>query len=90
VAVVEVYWALAELFEGLLWGMLFLVGAEGMLCWAEWNGSGSRAGCSCMASSMVKVICGNWIGIGNRCWSVGTKVGATMMIAMLDVSGMYG
>jgi hypothetical protein len=43
-----------------------------------------------MAGSMVKGICGNWIGIQNGCWSVDMKVGVTMMIAMIDASGMYG
>jgi hypothetical protein len=47
-------------------------------------------GCSYMASSMATDICGNWIGIQNECWNVGTKVGLRMMIAMLDASGMCG
>jgi hypothetical protein len=36
-----------------------------------------------MAGSKAKDICGNWIGIRNRCWSVSMKVGVTMMIMML-------
>jgi hypothetical protein len=43
-----------------------------------------------MAGSKAKCIYGNWIDIRNGCWSVGTKVGVMMMIAMLGVSGMYG
>jgi hypothetical protein len=43
-----------------------------------------------MVGNMVKGICGNWIGIQNRCWSVGTKVDVRMMIAMLGASGMCG
>jgi hypothetical protein len=43
-----------------------------------------------MAGSKAKGIYGNWIGIQNLCWSVGTKVGVMMMIAMLGASGMYG
>jgi hypothetical protein len=43
-----------------------------------------------MAGSMVKDICGNWIGIRNECWGVGTKVSLKMIIAMLDASGICG
>jgi hypothetical protein len=43
-----------------------------------------------MAGSMVKDICGNWIGIQNECWGVSMKVGLRMIIAMFDASGICG
>jgi hypothetical protein len=43
-----------------------------------------------MAGSMAKDICGNWIGIQNECWGIGTKVDVRMMMVMLDASEMYG
>jgi hypothetical protein len=51
---------------------------------------GLCVGCNCMVGNMVKGICGNWIGIWNECWSVGSKVDVMMMIMMLCASGMYG
>jgi hypothetical protein len=50
----------------------------------------SCVGCNYMAGSMAKDICGNWIGIQNKCWGVDMKVGVRMMIAMLGASKMYG
>jgi hypothetical protein len=43
-----------------------------------------------MADSMAMDIYGNWIGIQNEYWGVGTKDGLSMMIMMLDASEMYG
>jgi hypothetical protein len=39
---------------------------------------------------MTKGIYGNWAGVLNRSWGVGTKGGMRMMIAMTDDSAMCG
>jgi hypothetical protein len=43
-----------------------------------------------MAGSKAEGTCGNWIGIQNGCWSVGTMVGVMMTITMLSASRMCG
>jgi hypothetical protein len=49
---------------------------------------GLHAACSCMAGSIVRDICGSWVGIlGDDC-SFSLKVGSGMMITKVDASGM--
>jgi hypothetical protein len=85
-------WApsLAELSGHWLWGILFIMVAEGRLWLVGRDDFGFCWRHSCMVGSMVKGICGSLVGTLNAGWSVGTRGGMMKMTAMVVVSKMCG